>query len=201
MRDSAPGTTLLVVAGQDRQRRAGERAVLSHPGEIAGRLLHRRKTPVVAAAVQNGEVGGVQFRSGAAGNDVRNQRDIGHVVGDDFVVFGAEFEARGRVVVAVHDERRAGAGVLRVEGGFDGFVGAVRPGAGEHARATGGGFDGFFDDLIVLGPRQRRRFAGGARGEDAGHAFGDLELDQAAIRFGVQRAVVLERRNQRGPDA
>ena len=189
----------VVVAGHDGQLRAAIFTVQTHAFKVAGRLFDRRKRDRVV--VQKCQIRSAQFSAAAAGNDVRNQRDAGHVVGDAFVIFGAQFQARRPIVIAVDHQRGAGTGVLGMARCFDRFFGAVGTGSREHADAVVGVRDGFFNDEIVFGPAQRRRLAGRACRQDARDAFGDLEFNGALERFQIHVAVFEERRDERSPDS
>ena len=64
-----------------------------------------------------------------------------------------------------------------------------------------GGLDHGRDDLLALPVVQGLRLAGGAAGHQEVDPLGDLPLDQGAERAQVERAVVGERRDQRGAAA
>jgi hypothetical protein len=53
----------------------------------------------------------------------------------------------------------------------------------------GGGLDHRLDDLLVFLVAQRRAFAGGADGDQAVAALGDLPFDQRLERLEIDRAV------------
>src|ERR1700761_8069429 len=83
---------------------------------------------------------------------------------------------------------------------IDRFLGRIGAGAGEHGYAAARLIDAPFNDLLVLVMRQCRAFAGGADGNEAVGALGDLPLDEVAERFLVD-GTVLERGHQCGEGA
>ncbi len=103
---------------------------------------------------------------------------------------------RGLVVVGGHEQRGVGAGFFRLDGEGDGFAGGVGAGAGDHFAAPGGELDGAADDVEVLLVVEGGRFAGGADGDDAVDARGDLRFDEGG-EGSVVKGIVAKRRDER----
>ena len=134
------------------------------------------------------------FNAGAPGDAVEHQRQR-RLFGNSLEV-AKQALGRRLVVVRHHEQGRVGAGFLGFDGERDRFVGGVGAGAGDDLAATGGDFDGEFDDLPVFLVVERGRFTGCADGHNPADAVLDLELDQLRkCRF--IEAAVAEWRNQR----
>ena len=113
----------------------------------------------------------------------------------------AEPVLRGLVVVGRGGEDAVDAEGAHAPGLVHGAAGVVAGRAGHHRHPAGGGLDHRRDDLLALAVVHGLRLAGGAAGHEEVDAFGDLPLDERAERPKVERAVLGERRDQRGAAA
>ena len=96
----------------------------------------------------------------------------------------------GLVVVGHHRQHRIGAAVFRRRGQLDGLQGVVGAGSGNDRHPALDRFDGQLDDPLVLVKAQGGRLAGGAAGDDAVNAAGDLKFDQVNQTLFIDPALV-----------
>ena len=104
---------------------------------------------------------------------------------------------RRLVVIACHRQHGIGTHRLGELGQFDGFDGGIAARARDHRHAACGFRDADLDHPAMLVMGQGRRFAGGATGNQAVGAFGDLPRDQLA-ESGLVQLAVLHRGDESG---
>src|SRR5262249_22278384 len=90
---------------------------------------------------------------------------------------------------------------LEIARQLDHFPGVVSAGSGEHRHTAVRFLDHELHDPQLVAMRERRRLAGRSARRQEVHAPFDLALRQALDRRLVERAVLGERRDQRGTDA
>ena len=104
---------------------------------------------------------------------------------------------RGTVVVRRDEQCGIRAELLAFHRHLDGLARGIRSRARDHQRALFRHLHGEFDHAEVLRVIERGRFAGGAHGDDARDASGDLRLDEAG-ECGLVEPVIAERCDERG---
>jgi hypothetical protein len=144
---------------------------------------------------------GFEVRAGASGDVVEDDGLVADGFGDRLKVAILAF-LRGLVVVGRRgedcvDSRPAG----EFFGLFYGFVCSVGRSAGDDGDAASGDFDGCVDDVQPFVVRERGRFTGRAAGNEEIDARVDLPCDQVAQGRVVERAILMERSNQRSAAA
>src|SRR5690606_26884641 len=165
-------------------------ALLAHPLDLAGGVLDADDAgkPRQFAHRLRGHV------------DHRARRDV---VDDDGKVagivhrleMGDETALRGLVVIGRDDERRVRARLLGMLDEGDALRRVVRACAGDHRHPAGGGLHHFLDHAAMFLVRKGRAFAGGADGNKAVGALGDMPVHECLERVEIQCAVP-ERRDE-----
>ena len=104
---------------------------------------------------------------------------------------------RRLIVIGRHDKAGIGAGLLGVAGEFNRLGCAVAAGAGNHGHAPGSRFHAKLHHAHMFCMGKRRAFAGGANGDQAFRALGNLPLHQFLEGFFVHGPIRAHGRNQR----
>jgi hypothetical protein len=94
-------------------------------------------------------------------------------------------------------QRGVGTDLSRVLGELNGFARRIGAGAGDDGHALAGGFHRHADQFALLLRIDGRRLAGGADGDEAVGALGDVPFDQAPVRVVVDRPVFMHRGDDR----
>ena len=148
-----------------------------------------------------GELGdrlGLEVQDHAAGDVVDDERSVGDR-GHGLEVLDDPAHRR-LVVVRRHDQEAVDPDLVRTLGEVDGVLGRVRPRSGDDGRPVADLVNRRLVEREALGIRERGRLTGGSRDDQAIRAVVDEMRGERSEALEVDRAVRLERGDDRGQD-